>query len=744
MGRARTSSAGDQQELEVSEARLKKIIYQNSENHFLIARFVSNEDHYEFTGKGYLSHPQTDMNYTLEGSFRVDPKWGKQFDFKRATLMLPEKKDAVISLLSSNRFEGIGRKTAEKIYDELGEDAFDQIAADPNILVSRCHLAEAKKDVIVQGLSDMGAMTDSFVRLIQMGLSDRQSAQVLSNYSDVNRMLQDDCFDPLYSIPSFPYEAALKLADGIQMPPNDLRRLAAALFAEANNRSFNSGSTWISREELYKAYRNIPVQEIDQAIALLQGRKALHLEEDRIYTHDFYAEEWEIANLLAEHMFPVQKIDPKVLDEEIEKIEKKENISYDPRQKEAIELFFEVSMMILNGGPGTGKSTTVKGILQMIRHFFPDAKIQLCAPTGRASKRLASLSDADSKTIHSLLKWDMDRNVFQVLEEEGLDCDFLILDEFSMVDTHVFASLLEALPARCRILLIGDEDQLESVAEGKVFNDIVETGLIPQVSLTTLFRTSSGSGIARLAREIRENEPFTYSDGVEFLELNQEQIVEKVRELARDSDTPADFQVLAPQYQRGAGINLINTALQDELNPFSPAKSQIQYRDTAFREGDRIIQLKNRTEENIFNGDIGTIVDIDSSEKVAEAEFDDANITFQGREITENIRHAWCISVHKAQGSEYREVCVIADPAHSFMLTKRLLYTAISRAKRKLYILGNREAFEKGCRRVTTSKRRTTLQERMKEAFAREQKRSRHHKPGSTSLEANQKTSRAA
>lgn len=699
-------------------AKLEFLIFSSSRNPFIIGKFLNMDTKRKFTAKGVLRNASIGRIYLIKGHEVNDPRYGRQIAIDEAEKEEPKPEDAFIRMLTSDQFPGIGKQTARKIWDALGADAVDRILEDPEVLVTHCNLTDERKRIIYDGLKENSGIPKTYMKLVGYGLSDADATRLLSSYENVQKMLDEDCFDPLYHVNQFSYHSTLMLADALDIPKNDIRRLCAALFSQLNQSSFDHGSTWISKEQLFSSYQNIPLPDLEKALAMLVEQGEITQDEDRLYPHDFYRQEWQIARSLKQHSFPVSTISHAKLDEKIAIIEKRENIRYDTKQIDAFKLFFDSSIMILNGGPGTGKSTTVKGILDLIREFFPQSSVQCCAPTGKASKRLEALTGTTSRTIHSLLKWDMENNVFNA-QPEDLEFDFLIIDEFSMVDTRLFATLLDLLNKNCRILLIGDEDQLESVSEGNVFADIIASKKIPMVSLTTLYRSESGGGIAELAREIREGEPLVYDNGVEMIEAKDDEILDAISRKASETDYRFSFQVLSPQYENGAGITVINEVLQQLLNPFSPTKNYIKSRHMTWRVDDKVMLLKNMTEEGVYNGDIGTITEIDPPARVVSVRFDDAEIAFKGlKEINESLRHAWCISIHKAQGSEYQDVCVIADPAHRNMLSRKLLYTAISRAKKKLSIIGSRQVFEAGVARTSVWQRQTSLKERIEAVFA--------------------------
>ncbi|MCF0260084.1 MAG: AAA family ATPase [Erysipelotrichaceae bacterium] len=621
--------------------------------------------------------------------------------------------------MSSSRFAGIGKKTAEKIYDAYEEDAMEVLRSEPERLVEEGLLPESKLDVIKSGMAAFSSSSETVLRLIEYGLTEKKIDLLKNHYQDrLELAVAKNPFDAFYKVTGFGYQDTLLLADGMMIPNTDTRRLDACLFETIRRHCYQTGDMFVYKDKLLSSFGNVNPAEIEESLLRHKAQGRLEMEGNRVYSTGFFKDEWAIAMHLHRHQFPVDKPERKEVDQLIAHVEEKEHIRYDKKQKEAIETFFDNSLMILNGGPGTGKSTTVKGILSLIYALYPHSNVQLCAPTGRAAKRLSTLSDQKARTLHSLLRWDPSANTFHALED-GLDrdIDFLIVDEFSMVETHLFSALLEVLPPDCRILLIGDEDQLESVGPGRVFNDLIESGKLAMVSLEKLFRQSQGSGIADLAWQIRSSRPLKYENGVEFHEMPADQITDWLLKTVQSHRNLDSLQILAPKYNGPAGIHEINAAMQKLLNPFHPSKNEIHAGDFIFREGDKVLLKKNMPEQDVYNGDIGTIVEIDPSRRALLVEFDDEKEVEFVRDLNDYLSHAWCISVHKSQGSEYQHVIFICTASAGFMLKKRLIYTGISRAKKKLDILGSPSVFEEGSQSRSSFLRKTTLKERMDDIF---------------------------
>lgn len=700
---------------QIVQARLQRIIFQNPSTCYVVALFKDLQNHFVFTATGHLEDPMTDQDYEMRLEPSRHPVYGKQYKILSVSRLLPKSEVGIIRFLSGRHFPGIGKASARAVVDALGEDCLDEIRLDPGCLLQVPGLAPKKVRIIADGVREF---TDAgnYVKLLQWGIPSSQITLLQQQYDDVMEVIEEDPFRPLYEVYGFGYKSALKLADAMEVERTDQRRLDALLYENTRELSMRTGNTYVTLAQLYETVRGLAVELFEDSLDRLEKKGCLESENQRVYPFGLLEDEKCIARELQVHDYEVDKPEPSAMDAKIKETEFALGITYDEAQKEAIRQFLSASLMILNGGPGTGKTTVVRAILSMYRSFFPNEKIQLAAPTGRAAKRLGQLSDNDARTIHSLLRWNLEDNTFAKDEEDPLDCDVLIVDEFSMVDTHLFASLLRALPAHCRLLLIGDEDQLESVGPGKVFQDLITSNVIPVVHLDHIFRQSQGSGIISLASEIRNEKPLHYEQGVEFVQLSDDRIVDEIVQRVESNYDPDRCQALAPMYTGAAGIDAVNARLQQVLNPPAPGKMEFKAGDVVFREGDKVMLKKNRPDEDIYNGDMGVICEIDPDMGVITVDFGECLSDFSHDHLY-YLDHAWCVSVHKAQGSEYDTVYCVTASRNPAMLNKKLLYTAVSRAKKQLVLLGSQSQFEHQVRLKQKRVRQTTLKQRVCEAF---------------------------
>ncbi|MBR2066842.1 MAG: AAA family ATPase, partial [Solobacterium sp.] len=540
------------------------------------------------------------------------------------------------------------------------------------------------------------------------------------------RLLKENPYRVIEECDGFGFKTADKIGQYIGIDAKDSRRLVALLISLTMEMCMSSGDSYVLKQRLQQRFH----EESDEASdfdSLLEEcilRKQLVLENERVYPISQFDAESYIANYLSN--FPMQHLDPidmHYLHQSLDDLQKESGIHYDETQIHAIQSFFEHDFMIITGGPGTGKTTIVKALVHLVKNLYPFSVLSLLAPTGRAAKRLAELTEHDATTIHSFLRWDLESNTFGANQDNPILSDILIIDEFSMVDQWVFYNLVKASSGVKKICIIGDEDQLPSVGPGAVFRDLMEVNFYPVIRLETIYRQEEGSGVISLAKDIRDGllQP-NYSQDVSFIETKRADIknhIQTIVNYALDKGYELnDIQVLSPKYSGVAGIDLLNSALQEKFNPADKHKKEIKVGYTILREGDKILQLKNQPDDDVYNGDIGTLIEILPAKESGVGKTI-LIVDFQGifveytQENWNNITLAYCISIHKSQGSEYPIVIMPITHQMTGMLQRKLLYTGVTRAKQSLIILGELKAFYRGIEILETHSRQTTLKEKI-------------------------------
>ncbi len=685
--------------------------FENEENGYRIATFKIDDNQQErnITIVGYFPHFNKTDALTLKGTVIKHKRFGLQVDVHEIYKKMPTSKENVIRFLSSSQFKGIGKKMASKIYEYLKEDCISLLISNPEIydkLIKANIINEKQEKILKEGLEKFDFTSNSYQILLKYGFSLKNIMKAETIYKDkLEQVINDNPYQMILDIDGIGFKSIDKIALNMGFKENDSRRVKAAILYCLINLCHSLGDTYTSIEKIYLELKKII--EIDQDefkcyLNELIEEELIINEDEKLFHYKLYNSEISIAKNL--RPFINRKINQVILkkhfDNILKQIEEDEGIIYSDEQQQAIFQALNNGLFIITGGPGTGKTTILKAILNFYKIIYgEDANIALCAPTGRASKRMSMLANCYACTIHRLLKWDLHANSFTYNATNKLKCDVIIIDEFSMVDTLLFQALLEGTKGVKQILLIGDDNQLPSVGAGNVLHDLLEINEIPKITLSYIYRQASDSSIVTLASKIRNNtldNNFNFKGDVTFIKASNQQvseiIIDLIKRLFNKGFTFDDFQIIIPMYAGVCGIDSINATIQDFYNPKTKNSKEIKINHQVIRENDRVLQLKNQPEDDIYNGDIGVVKEIDLENEELTVEFDVGEVIYS-KAMFINLTLAYAISVHKSQGSEFQYVimCILND--FSYMLNKQLIYTGITRAKKSLIILGNCQTF---------------------------------------------------
>lgn len=711
---------------------IKQVRFYSEETKFIVCVIDSEQEDKPILATGYMSYVNPQDKYHFQGDYIIHPKYGKQFQIQSYEIILADDESEIIRYLSSSLFKGIGEKQATAIVETLGKDALNKIKEDKHVLDQVRGMNEKKRETIAEVLSSQDFDQEVLSFFMGHGISTKHLALIQAVYQEHTLdILQNNPYQLIDDIDGIGFKTADDLALKIGVDPLDENRIKAAILYALKEACFQDGSTFHEHDIIFKRFhRYIPAisyEQFDDYLDQLLEEKKIIQDVEKYYPYDLYESEVTICQTFKRFIdAPLYQYEDEGVEQLLNDLQQQLSIEYDDLQKEAIHLFLKQSAMILTGGPGTGKTTIVEAIMKLYTKLNPDQSIALVAPTGRAAKRLSEVTGLEACTIHRLLKWDLHTNTFAINAQNPLDVDLLVIDEFSMVDTLLFSNLLSASRKVSKILLIGDDQQLPSVAPGHVLKDLLDCEMVPTVRLNRIYRQSQESGIVQLAHSIRndqydENLFFEYKD-IHFQTCASYDVVKYVQVLVskamKEGYDANDIQVLAPMYNGVAGIDALNDCLQDLLNPHDEFKNELRVGKRIYREGDKILQLKNRIEDNVFNGDIGTLVEIcykDNFEYLTDTlivDFDGTYVEYTANDFY-TITHAYCMSIHKSQGNEFKIVIMPVLKDYYIMLRKNLIYTGLTRAKQSLFVIGNHQSFQYGIANNHDEKRRTTLKEKM-------------------------------
>lgn len=712
------------------------IIYHNSENGYSVIEL-------NVAGNGITavgSMPTITEGTTLEltGEMGFNNKYGEQFKIASARIVIPTDCESILRYLSSGLFKGVGEVTAFNIVDMFGEDTFKIIADEPAKLAKVAGVSYKKAMAIHETYTAYVEMQDTILYLQGLGISLNLALNIYKAYGkNTVNTVESNPYKLIEDIDGVGFYTADKIAESAGIDRDSLFRITAGIMYALKSAASNNGHTYLPKAILISEASKLLALDPDSTLfdecisqAEIMGSIVVLPTEDgdAVMYGKYYNTEQSIAYKLIRLSNSALDIHSDV-EADIAEFERYEGIKMHEGQVRAVMNAVKNGVNVITGGPGTGKTTIIKCIIGLFTKL--KMKVQLCAPTGRAAKRLYSSTDVEAKTIHRLLDLDFKngKGYFSFNADTQLDCDVVIVDEVSMCDEYVFEALLSAIRSGGRLIMVGDKDQLPSVGAGNLLADIISYGEIPVSYLTHIYRQSEESLIVTNAHRINHGEmPILRNTKSDFLFDNiseSEKIATRVVEMVTEK-IPSflgvlrdDIQVLCPMKKGVAGVNNLNLLLQEAINPRQDEKAELKYGEGVFREGDKVIHLINnynmewtREEESgagVFNGDIGYIVSADPIDNVLTVRFEDEREAKYHREDLEQLKLAYAISVHKSQGSEF-PVAVIAISAGSYMLlTRNLLYTAVTRAKKMSVIVGSAQNLERMVKNNYTQRRYTML-----------------------------------
>ena len=708
----------EEEQLNCIEGTVEAVIYQNEENGYTVLRLDAG-DQGGITVVGCIPGAAPGESITVRGSWMRHASYGEQFKAETVDRRMPAGERAIFDYLASGAVRGIGAATARKIVEEFGGEALTVLEEHPEQLTKIHGITRKRALAMGENFRLQLGMRRLLEFLGDHGLPLQLAMPLYRRYGD--RTLEVLRANPYLLVDEelgVRFDQADELALDQGMEGDDPQRLEAGLLFELSH-NLNNGHTFLPRRKLLAATAQLlGLEDLDTLgdglEALMERGEVIQEEtagEEAVYLFDLYEAECFVAQRLAE-MSREELLPPEDMDRVLDRIQRDQGITYAPQQRSAVDLAARSQVMLLTGGPGTGKTTSLRGVLALFDQL--GLETALAAPTGRAAKRLGELCGVEAATIHRLLETQYDprsgRLVFARDEDDPLRADAVIVDETSMVDITLMYGLLRALRPECRLILVGDADQLPSVGPGCLFSDLIRSGVVPMVRLTEIFRQAAESAIVRNAHGVNRGElPDLRDREHDFFFLRRkdparaaETIVELVSaRLPNNMGIPPEqIQVLSPTRKRVTGTAALNRAIQEAVNPPAPDRPERRFGEYVFRQGDRVMQVRNNYDVmwkdgltsgmGVFNGDIGQIVEVDNRAETVTVDFEGRVVEYTPDMLGE-LEPAYAITVHKAQGSEYRAVVLSVSDGAPLLLTRGVLYTAITRARELLILVGDEE-----------------------------------------------------
>lgn len=707
--------------LEKIKGTVEEVSFYNEETGFCVAELNTGEE--GVTVVGAIGALAEGTLVECEGRWDFHPSFGRQFRAETVRETLPADAGGILRYLSSGIIRGVREATAAKIVSLFGADTFNVIENEPERLAEIKGITKAKARKISEEFKMQFAARETLIELTGLGMTQNEAIKTYGLFKgETLDIVRKNPYMLIGNVNGITFDKADEIASRLDEAPDyGYRAVAGVVHIVRHN--LGNGHTCIPRDKIFAPARELLGCENDYVdIALDNAIEANMLVQTKVDGKDFlflpeiYVAESSIADRI-KLMVSYPPRENTLFGSEIYAFEKVNKIEFDEKQREAIEIAVTKGLLILTGGPGTGKTTTVKGIINLMKSR--GLEVALTAPTGRAAQRMEELTGCEAKTIHRLLEVEYkdgsDIPAFVHNLRNPLDCDAIIVDELSMVDVTLFSALLEAMPLHCRLIMVGDKDQLPPVGAGNVLRDLIESGIISVITLDKVFRQAMKSRIITNAHRVVKGEMPVIDNSPEsdfFLlsESNKFNVPKKVLSLVTSRipegygfDIMNDIQVLCPSRLGESGTQNINAVLQARLNPPDGVKRELRYKGYILREGDRVMQIKNNYDvpwfrggesgQGVFNGDIGILKSIDTANNVIAVKFDDKEAVYSTESVRE-LELAYAMTVHKSQGSEFNAVVMPIIGAPKPLAYRNLFYTALTRAKKLLVLIGNEQSIK--------------------------------------------------
>ena len=715
--------------MEQLEGLIEDIVFQSDDGMFCVLR-IDSKAYGHVTAVYHGAPPYLGEHVQLEGGWTEHSRFGRQFDAAVCRVVQPTSAAGIERFLASGAIKGVGAVTASRIVERFGSDALEIMGKCPERLAEIKGISAKKAADIGAAYAGLSEMRELMLFLESHGISSGYAARLQAAYgSTAITRIKENPYNLASDIDGIGFKTADRIAMSLDILRDSQQRIVAGL-SYALTQAAAAGHTCVPEELLLRETTRLLVidsQPVQEVFNKLLGQDRLRTEEvgglRLIYPEYLYRAETETARrllALRDQAKPITRVNA---DDVIAAWEREAGIALAEAQKDAIHASLKHGVFVLTGGPGTGKTTVVKGIINVLEKA--GCRILLAAPTGRAARRLAESSGHPALTVHRLLEYQPNSGGFNFGRDdsEPLDAEAIIIDEASMLDISLTYHLLKAVPGGCRLIFVGDVDQLPSVGAGSVLKDVIRSGKMPVVRLENVFRQAEVSSIVRNAHRINHGQMPEFAPGSDFelVEFTNEQAAaEYVARTYAQMTAASDWrrvQVLSPMHKNPCGVQNLNKILQQYLNPPASFKPEVTIPGSVLRVGDKVMQIRNNYDKDVSNGDIGRIVRIDGKNVVvAYPERPEGDTVTYAQGEVEELQLAYAMSVHKSQGSEYSCVILLMVPSHYIMLQRNLLYTAVTRAKEKVLIVGTRTAIRTAVENDKTRRRYSLLAERLQES----------------------------